>query len=134
MPSRAIRYGGRRSMARPSYRMAPRRGCSSPTIVRIVVVLPAPLRPSKTVTRSRRTVTDTPCRMWCCPMSAWTSPTSRTASGSDTGAAAEIRGLDLGVARDRLRRVVGDEAAVLEDGDRVRERHDHVDLVLDEQD
>src|SRR5688572_18807999 len=101
-------------------------------MVRMVVVLPAPLRPRSTVTRSRRTASDTPWRMWCWPMSAWTSCSSRRTS--DTGAAAEVGRLHFRIAGDRLRRVIGDETAVLEHGHGVGERHHHIDLVLDEQD
>src|SRR5688500_14042304 len=120
-------------MGRPSKRMAPARGWRRPTIVRSVVVLPAPLRPRSIVTASRRTRSDTPCRMWCWPMKVWTSSSSRIGGAGDSGTgASEVGGLHLGVPADGLRRVVGDEPAVLEDGDRVGEREDHVDLVLDE--
>src|SRR6202795_5235890 len=132
MPSRAISYGGSPWMARPSRRTAPCRGWSTPMMVRIVVVLPAPFRPSSTVTASSRTRRDTPCRMWCWPISVWTSSTSSRAAGMRR--ASVVRRLDGGIGAHRLRRPVGDEPAVLEHGDRVRQRHHHVDLVLDEQD
>ena len=57
-----------RSMALPSKRIAPWAGWRSPMMLRMVVVLPAPLRPSSTVTASRLTRSDTPWRMWCWPM------------------------------------------------------------------
>src|SRR6266536_5167821 len=107
-------------------------------IVRMVVVLPAPLRPSSTVTASGRIRSDTPCKMWCWPMWVWRSSTSRmlvSINLARTGhAAAEVGRLDLEVLADRLGRAVGDQAAVLEHRDRVGQRHHHVDLVLDEQD
>src|SRR5581483_3276176 len=132
MPSRTIAWGGRPWIGRPANRTAPRPGCSSPTTVRSVVVLPAPLRPRSTVTAPGRARSETPCRTWWPPIQVWTSSSSST--GSATGGAAEVRGLDGGVRADRRRRAVGDEPPVLEHRDPVRERQDHVDLVLDQQD
>src|SRR5690242_17007720 len=130
MPSRAMAWGRRPWMGRPSKRTVPRLGGSTPITVRMVVVLPAPLRPSSTVTASGRTRSETPCRMWCWPMFVCT-PSSSSTSGMR---APEVRGLDLRARADLGGRPVGDEAAVLQHRDRVGQGHHHVDLVLDEQD
>src|SRR6266496_328866 len=132
-PSRATSYGGIRSMALPSKRMEPRAGCRRPMMLRIVVVLPAPFRPRSTVTASRFTPSDTPWRMWCWPMYVWMSSTSRTVSLMLVAATAKVGRLDLRVPADGVGRVVGDEPAVLQHGDGIGERHDHVDLVLDQE-
>src|SRR5262245_14645834 len=133
MPSRTIAWAGSRWIGRPSNRTAPRAGWSRPTMVRRVVVLPAPLRPSRTVTAPGRVPSETPWRMWCWPIQVWMPSTSRTGSGTG-GAPAEVGGLDVGIRADRLGRVVRDEPAVLEHGHGVGERQDHVDLVLDQED
>src|SRR5260370_3482019 len=117
-------------MARPSKRTAPRWGGSTPITVRMVVLLPAPFRPRSTVTASGRTRRETPWRMWCWPMSVCTPSSSRTSGTRGP----EVRGLHLRARADRGGRAVGDEPAVLQDRDGVRQGHDHVDLVLDEED
>jgi hypothetical protein len=58
----------------------PRLGFHSPMMVRSVVGLPAPLRPSSTVIAPCGTTKSTPCRMWYCPM--WVCTPSSVNSGS----------------------------------------------------
>src|ERR1044071_1793319 len=103
-------------------------------MLRMVVVLPAPFRPMSTVTAARRAVRVTPWRIWCCPINVWRPSTSSTVSLISAKTAAEIGRLHVRVATDGYRGVIGDEAPGLERGDRVRESHDHVDLVLHEED
>src|SRR5262245_24936252 len=68
----------------PSNRIDPLRGGVSPKMLLSVVVLPAPLRPSNTVMLPTGTDTETPSRMWNCPMKVSISLTSRTLSGTTT--------------------------------------------------
>src|SRR6516162_1846498 len=59
MPSSAIGAGAAR-YSRPLTRTRPAVGSSRPAIIRIVVDFPAPLGPTKPVTRPGSTVNDTP--------------------------------------------------------------------------
>ena len=54
-PSRATVSGERPVMAAPSNRTSPPRAANSPMMVRIVVVLPIPLRPSSVTSSPRPT-------------------------------------------------------------------------------
>ena len=88
--SRACAAPGRRARrrpARPGRRCAGRRttiapcdAAHRPMIVRSVVVLPAPLRPSSIVTAPAGTSRSTPCRMWYAPMCVCT-PASDSSGG-----------------------------------------------------
>ncbi len=53
----------RRVISSPSKRMLPRDAFQRPMMVRSVVVLPAPLRPSSIVNPPAGTLKSTPCRM-----------------------------------------------------------------------
>lgn len=66
-PSRAMRFEGREMSSCPSNRTEPRRLSIMPMIDFIVVVLPAPLRPSSVTSSPERTDSSTPCRMWDSP-------------------------------------------------------------------
>src|SRR4051794_27515192 len=71
MPERAMWFDIRFISSRPRYRMLPSRRGTSPMIDFRVVVLPAPLRPSKVTTSPSRTSKSTPCRMWLSPYQAF---------------------------------------------------------------
>ncbi len=66
-PLRAIRYDGQLSIARPSKTTRPARGGVKPTMLRMAVVLPAPLRPSSATASPEATRSDTPCSTWLSP-------------------------------------------------------------------
>src|ERR1044072_295875 len=68
MPARAISGVLIFVMSRPSKTMLPALAFHNPMMVRRVVVLPAPLRPSRTARPPRGTTRSTPCRMWYWPM------------------------------------------------------------------
>ena len=67
MPSRAISWGGRPWIGLPSSRMVPLPGDSTPMMLRSVVVLPAPLRPSNATHSCSSTRRETSNRMWLSP-------------------------------------------------------------------
>jgi len=71
MPALAIWFGISPTISAPRNRMLPSRRGTRPMIDFIVVVLPAPLRPSKVTTSPSRTSKSTPCRMWLSPYQAF---------------------------------------------------------------
>src|SRR5262245_51075020 len=146
-------------LKRSSPALAPHR----PMIVRSVVVLPAPLRPSSIVTSPSRTAKLTPCRMWYAPMCVCTPDSSSTVwsrwlmpppwpcgpsprgGASAFGTAAQrscrlLRGhAEIGLLHDRRRDhrgrlAIGHELPVVQHDDAVRQLAHHVHLVLDQQD
>src|SRR5688572_31300767 len=72
-------------MSRPSKVIAPALAFHRPMMVRRVVVLPAPLRPSRMDRPPRGTTRSTPCRMWYWPM--WVCTPESVSSGSGMGSA-----------------------------------------------
>src|ERR1700722_7293725 len=109
MPALAIWFGGRLTISAPRNLTWPSRRGTSPMIDFIVVVLPAPLRPSNVTTSPSRTAKSTPCRMWLSPYQAFSplifsiAPSGIAPSGipgSGMGElGAEIGGDHLGVFR-----------------------------------
>src|SRR5690606_35728658 len=130
MPARAMSKGRRPVSSRPASRTDPAVARTSPIMVRSVVVLPAPLRPSSTVVSPAGTSNVTPCKMWNRPMCA---PKSRTSSMLDM-LCPQIRGLNLTVGDDFPRRPLGQKLAVLQHRNAVRDVEHDVHLVLDQQD
>src|SRR5437763_13120101 len=116
-------------MSRPSNRMLPRLAFHRPMMVRSVVVLPAPLRPSRTVSPPRGTARSTPCRMWYWPMWVWTPDRLRMGSGgvccAKIGLLHDLRLHHLG------RHAIGHQGAVVQHDDAGGQRAHHVHLVLD---
>src|ERR1043166_3308556 len=103
-----------------------------PMIDLSVVVLPAPLRPSKATTSPGSTWNVTPCRMWDSPYHACRPSTARS------GAASLMAGPHVGFAHLRVRRhgcVVAfrEHASAREHGDGVREIGDDRKIMLDHQ-
>src|SRR5438067_13793641 len=80
MPARAMSGVESFVMSRPSKTMLPLLAFHRPMMVRRVVVLPAPLRPSSTARPPRGTTRSTPCRMWYWPMWVWTPDSVRMGS------------------------------------------------------
>src|SRR4051794_23412073 len=119
----------------PQNRTEPVRWPRMPMIARRVVVLPAPLRPSRVATSPSSTVKSMPCRTCDSPYQACNPSTS-----SSGGAPAMSRmarphiGLDdLGIAGDRPVVALGENAPAGQDGDCLRQIGDDRQIVLDHQ-
>jgi len=67
MPERVILCVGVRVTSRPRTKTAPSRGGTRPSMLRISVVLPMPLRPINATVSPGPTLKSTPCRMWLAP-------------------------------------------------------------------
>jgi hypothetical protein len=67
IPARAISWVGRPVISVPSKRIAPPRGGVRPRIERRVVVLPAPLAPSRLTTSPAPTFSEGPNSTWLSP-------------------------------------------------------------------
>src|SRR6185503_13386095 len=80
MPCRAMRLDLSRISSCPSYLIEPLRLASMPMMARMVVVLPAPLRPSSVTTSPALTSKFMPCRTWLSPYQPCTSRTASCAS------------------------------------------------------
>src|SRR6185437_2588852 len=112
--------------------MLPSRRGTRPMIDFIVVVLPAPLRPSKVTTSPSRTSKSTPCKMWLSPYQELSCLISSIAA-SGIGCP-QIRGDDLGIARDRAVVTLSQHAAARQDGDRVAQPLHDGEVVFHHQD
>src|SRR6201996_9814574 len=109
-----------------NFTLPSRRG-TRPMIDFIVVVLPAPLRPSRVTTSPSRTSKSTPCRMWLSPYQAF-SPFSSSIDGSQIGSD------HFRVLRHRLVRTFRQHPAAGQHGDLVAQPLHHRQIVLDHQD
>src|SRR5579872_7076228 len=109
-----------------------------------VVVLPAPLRPSKVTTSPGRMSKSTPCRMWDSPYQAWSPATARSGSaaarvvGREASAASAMTDPHIGlphllIARDGGIIALGKHLAAGEHGDDVGKVGDDLQIVLDHQ-
>src|SRR5215217_5154310 len=128
-------------MSRPSNLTAPVRRGTSPMIARSVVVLPAPLRPMTQTASPAATVSDTPCRMWLRPYQALRARPTTSARTRRCGASTSSIALDrlpeidaphLLVRADVVGRALGEEPSVMQHEDAVRDAHDELHAVLDE--
>src|SRR5216683_3047907 len=138
MPRPTMSCAGILPMSLPSKTIVPLGGCMSPEIVRRVVVLPAPLLPMSATTSPCPTDSVMPRSARTRPYRASTLSSSRSAirrpSPVPSGAFAEVRLDDPLIPADRLRWAEGDELAVVEHRDVPRDSHDHLHVVLDEED
>src|SRR5262249_53315172 len=133
IPRRAMAGVSSPAMLSPANTIRPREARHRPMMVRRQVDLPAPLRPRRTVMPPSGTAKLTPCRMWYWAIWVWTP--SRMSSGSDTrGLHAQIGLLHDGGGHYFRRGTIRHQAAVVQNNDAVRERPDHVHLVLHQQD
>ncbi len=80
MPARATLSERRPIVSRPRKRTEPLRLGTRPMMDFMVVVLPAPLRPSRVTTSPSRTSKRTPCSTWLSPYQACRSDTDSMAS------------------------------------------------------
>src|SRR5690242_2754112 len=136
MPARAISGVAQPPMAVPAKLTLPRLAFHRRMMVRSVVLLPAPLRPSSTVMAPAGTSKSTPCKMWYWPI--WVCTPSSTSSGSGT-IAAPGGDAQIGLLHDRRadhfgRRAIRHQATVVEHDNTVGEALDHVHFVLNQQD
>src|SRR5215813_1302229 len=143
MPSRAMRFDGLPTSSSPPKAIEPLRLATMPMIARKVVVLPAPLRPSRVTSSPSAIANSMPCRMCDSPYQAWRSRTRSSAPavsccGVRSAASAMTRshiGLDdVGVLRHLGIIALGQDLAAGQHGDGVGELRHHREIVLDHED
>src|SRR5207248_1935117 len=115
----------------PSIFTEPLRRGTIPMIDFMVVVFPAPLRPTNVTSSPLRTSRSTPWSTCDSPYQAWSLLTESSASGM---LGAQVGGDDCRVLRDRLVVPFGEHFAAGEDGDLLREARDDSEVVLHHQD
>src|SRR5687767_2318557 len=126
----------------PSNRTEPLRLPRMPMIDFSVVVLPAPLRPSRVTTSPGRTSKLMPCSTWDSPYqvsSPCTASSGALSVAGATRAASAMAHPDIGFDHARILRhggviPFGEHAAARQHGDAVGQRGDHREIVLDHQD
>src|SRR5215469_6345425 len=121
-------------MVCPSKVMAPRRSGRMPMIDLRVVVLPAPLRPSRVATSPAATVKSMPCSTCDSPYQASSPRTSSNVPAALSMTGPEIGFAHVGIVRDLAVGPFGQDAATRQHGDDVREIGDHRKIVLDHED
>src|SRR5687767_2048506 len=126
MPSRAIALEARVDVSFPLKRMEPVRLPTMPMTAFRLVVLPAPLRPSRVTTSPSATSKSMPCRMCDSPYQALR-PRTSSMPGAQVGL------YHLRVLRDAGVVAFGEDLAAREHGDAVGERRHHGKVVLDHQ-
>src|SRR5258706_16318141 len=133
MPWRAITFDESPMSSWPSWRTDPVRCPTIPMIDLSVVVLPAPLRPSRVTTSPPATSNAAPCRICDSPYQAWRSRTdSSEAPGAPSGMAGpQIRPHDVRMLRHGGVVALGENLAAREHGDVIRERRHDREVVLD---
>src|SRR5712664_4801253 len=128
MPRRATLLEARPIVSASRNRIEPCRRPTMPMIAFMVVVLPAPLRPSSVTTSPSRTSNSMPCRMCDSPYHAFRFFTERRSSGI---ARSEVRLHHLRILRHALVVPFGEDFAALQDGDGVGKRGYDGKVVLD---
>src|ERR1700722_8418239 len=125
MPRRAMRLEARPRTSAPSNRIEPDARPSMPMIARKVVVLPAPLRPSRVTTSPAGTSNSMPCRICDSPYQPCKPETWRSVfdgAPEASGMAGPYIGFDDGgVLRDFGIDALGQDLAARQHGDLVRE-------------
>src|SRR6185295_16042312 len=133
MPYFARRCGGRPLISWPWKRMLPERTGSSPVMLSMMVVRPAPLRPTSETTSLSTTLIETPCRMCAGPrkvLMASTSSSTVFSSFSRQRRTEQDVG-DMLIGPDLVRRSVGEEFAFVHHHDAVGVAEHHVHVVFD---
>src|SRR5438045_2602550 len=115
----------------PSIFTEPVRRGTIPMIDFMVVVLPAPLRPTRVTSSPVRTSRSTPCSTWDSPYHACSLLTESSASGM---LGAQICGDNGRILGDGLVVAFGEHLAAGENGDALGETRDHAQIVLHHQD
>src|SRR5262245_20936215 len=131
MPCRAMRFDLRPINSSPWNLIEPRRLASMPMMARMVVVLPAPLRPSKVTTSPEFTSKLMPCRTWLSP---YQPLRSRTLSSASAMTRPHVGFDDLGVLGDLGVVTFGQDFGPRQHGDPLRQVGNHRQVVLHHQD
>src|SRR3990170_1877064 len=124
MPRSARWCTGSEFTSSPWNRIRPDFTGRKPMMLSMVVVLPAPLRPTRHTTSRSRTLSETLCRMCAGPRKVSMSFTSSIDVGPE-----QVLG-HVGVVADRLGRTVGEEPAFVHHDHAVRVLEHHVHVVL----
>src|SRR5262252_9430894 len=134
MPRRARLCGGSLVMSSPRKRIRPERIGSSPVILSMMVVRPAPLRPTSETTSASPTSSVTPRRMCAGPRKVFMASISSSTclSFASRERSAEKNVGDVSVRPDLLRRPVGEELPFVHHHDAVRVAEHNVHVVLDD--
>src|SRR6185312_984982 len=141
-PRAALSWVVSRVTSSPSKVTRPRHGVIVPAMARNIVVLPAPLAPTMAVSSPRPALSDTPHNTCTSPYPVSSASTERSVSGM-AGAPLQFGGElgvaqigfdDLRVLRDFGRHTLGQLLAEIEHDDAVRQAHDGLHQVLDDQD
>src|ERR671922_49475 len=136
MPRLARLCGGNLVMSSPWKRIRPERTGSRPVMLSMMVVRPAPLRPTSETTSPSLTSSVTPRRMCAGPRKVFMASTSSSTCLPFAVSSRERRAeKDIGdvlVRLDRFRRSVGEESAFVHHHDAVRVPEHHVHVVLDD--
>src|SRR5690349_16870823 len=111
--------------------MLPSRRGTRPMMLFMVVVLPAPLRPSNVTTSPSLTSKSTPCRIWLSPYQACRPLIASIGSGIGR---AQIGGNDVRVAAHAGIVSFRQDLAAREHGDAVAQAFDHAKIVLHHKD
>src|SRR5438132_9850875 len=139
MPSPARTCVGSRVISRPCKVMCPDRTGSNPMMLSMVVVLPAPLRPTRHTTSRSCTTSESPCKMWAGPRKVCTctsssirqAPSATTPSGSLCRRCAQQRGCHGRVSTDVSRGAIGENSALVHHDNTIRVGKDHVHIMFD---
>src|SRR5271154_3522539 len=134
IPARAIRLGIRSIISAPPNFTLPSRRPTIPMIDFMVVVLPAPLRPSKVTTSPLRTSKFTPCRMWLSPYQAFRPLTSSMPASGMHELTSEVGGDHFRVSRNVGVIAFGQDAASCQHSDGIAQSFHNGQVVLDHQD
>src|SRR5712664_1622123 len=131
MPRLARRCGGNEVISSSRKRIWPERTGSRPVTLSMMVVRPAPLRPTKATTSSASTLIETPRRMWAGPRQVLMSSTSSSTGFSSSGGqrSAEQDAGDILVGADLIGRAVGEERPLMHHHDAVGIAEYHVHIV-----
>src|SRR5215468_4223346 len=126
MPPRARSWAGSFVMSRPLNVTEPLRMGRSPMMLSMVVVFPAPLRPTRHTVSASPTLSPRSRRTWAGPRKVL-----RPVTSSMTIRPQHVGG-DLLVVPDLVRRAVGQDGALVHGHDARTVREDHVHVVLDD--
>src|SRR2546430_1516822 len=133
MPRGARSWAGRRVMSRPRKATVPARTGRSPMMLSIVVVFPAPFRPTRQTASPSLTASETPRRICAGPRKVSMRSSSSMIPGiSASPRGADERGRDGLVAPDLVWRPVGEDRALVHGDDPVGVVEDDVHVVLDD--
>src|ERR1700676_184457 len=133
MPARAARCAAWPDRSRPSSRMRPADGFTSPMIALMVVLLPAPLEPSSAMIWPFSTARFTPCSTSISPEAAHRfSTTSVIGASADELVHAEIGADHFGLALRRRGGTGEDVMPLVDDGYAMAKPSDQFEIVLDE--